>query len=119
MNETIDTVTWTANNQDSYLADSVFEDFSILSKVPVLAGSETSKVIYWKVTQTCVEGEWKWTALPSEPQASDVGPAATVTIAKDVYGMLGINNTAVDNLKSDASKIGIGFISLITLGLLF
>jgi hypothetical protein len=41
-----------------------------------------------------------------------------VTLVKDVYAMIGINKTDMDNIKSGVSKVGVGIVSLLSLGLL-
>lgn len=62
--EDVSEISWTANSQEAYLADSHYDEFVLRGKAPATAGP-----LWFKVTQLCKEGDKKgqnpWVEVPA------------------------------------------------------
>ncbi|KAF9362539.1 hypothetical protein BGX34_005956 [Mortierella sp. NVP85] len=73
INTTVGSVTWSGGQ----LLDSMYEDFGLQFKLPIMEGP-----LYWKVYQHCVNNEWNnWTSVPDANGKTDGFPAAVINIA--------------------------------------
>ena len=85
----------------------MFDDFPVSVKLPALADGEDKRVLYFPTTQICEEGKWEWISTPEEKSEEVTrGPAPTVTIYRDLYGVLGINETTAAEASSGSGIHG-------------
>ncbi|KAG0304830.1 hypothetical protein BGZ98_004975 [Dissophora globulifera] len=72
VNTTIGSVVWS----NSVLLDSMYEDFGLQFKLPVMEGP-----LYWHVYQRCVNNAWNnWTGVPDASGNTAGFPAAVITV---------------------------------------
>ena len=79
VSDRVSAITWTGA-----LPDDEFDDFTLLLKLPKMAGP-----VYFRTMQTCQTGSAAWTDIPAAGQAlRDVKhPAPVLTIGDDMAGM--------------------------------
>jgi len=53
-------VSWTASSEASYLQDDWFDEFALRGSLPATPGT-----LWFKVRQSCVQGEWDWSEVPA------------------------------------------------------
>ncbi|MDI4635398.1 YcnI family protein [Pelomonas sp. V22] len=54
-------VSWTANTEADWLQDAWYDEFVVRGTLPAEAGA-----LWFKVRQTCAQGESNWAAVPAE-----------------------------------------------------
>lgn len=54
-------VSWTANSEADWLQDAWYDEFVVRGTLPEQAGP-----LWFKVRQTCAQGEWNWAEVPAE-----------------------------------------------------
>ncbi|KAF9400620.1 hypothetical protein BGX21_003851 [Mortierella sp. AD011] len=73
INTTVGSITWS----NGLILDSMYEDFGLQFKLPVMEGP-----LYWRVYQHCVNNAWNnWTAIPDSTGKTTGEPAAVINVA--------------------------------------
>ncbi|KAF9434295.1 hypothetical protein BGZ76_008257 [Entomortierella beljakovae] len=112
INTTVGSITWSKGS----ILDSMYEDFGLQFKLPVMEGP-----LYWNVYQHCVNNAWNnWTSIPDASGKTAGEPAAVINVsnatspATDTTGKTG-GNAAVGGF---SQVLGLGHIALIAISAL-
>ncbi|KAF9109401.1 hypothetical protein BGX27_007658 [Mortierella sp. AM989] len=113
VNTTVGSITWS----NGLILDSMYEDFGLQFKLPVMEGP-----LYWRVYQHCVNNAWNnWTSVPDASGKTTGEPAAVINIAKATTSDTANGSTPTE--KSGATvgfsqALGLGHVALVAAGAL-
>lgn len=117
INTTIDTISWSGGN----LLDTFFEDFGVSMKLP---NKDDGSILYFNVTQTCVNGSISWDQIPQAGSNATLEyPAAKVVLRKNntLLNAADIGTTTANSKSAAVSINGVpstGLMATMIFGLL-
>ncbi|KAF9349734.1 hypothetical protein BGX26_012009 [Mortierella sp. AD094] len=114
INTTVGSITWS----NGLILDSMYEDFGLQFKLPVMEGP-----LYWRVYQHCVNNGWNnWTSIPDSAGKTAGEPAAVINVANATT--TSSSNTTSPNGKTNnaatgfSQVLGLGHVALVGAGAL-